>query len=106
MKSCIDRVKELLSDDSFLDMLAETQSVDELTQLFHNNGAELTTAQVEAFLSSFAENSTANELTEVELDSVSGGVSVISVVKNCYNWFKKGLNWGGKLAQWEKSLYK
>lgn len=105
MKSCIDRVKDLLNDDSFLDKLAVTQSVDELTQLFCTNGAELTPAQVEAFLSAIAESTTSNELTEIELDLVSGGAGVWSVVKKCYDWFKKGFSWGGKLAEWEKSLY-
>ena len=106
MKSHIKRVKELLNEDTFLNELAHAQTVDDVTQLFCKNGAELSPTQIEGFLAAVAESIKSDELTEIELESVSGGVSVIAVVKGCISWIKKGLSWGGKLAEWEKSLYK
>ena len=94
----------MLQDDAFLNNASNATSVEELTNLFNENGATLTNEQVLAFLNACENEETEGELSVVALDAVVGGkgVGVVTLIKKCIDGFKKGWSWGNKFYEWEQ----
>lgn len=106
MKIDIEKVKSLMNETAFLDQASECKSIEELTALYHANGVELSSEQVQGLLKAAEDSLTTEEISEADLDDVVGGASVWSTIKKCFGAFKKGWEWGNKFFEWEQSLYK
>lgn len=80
------RLKELDNDKEFLSELEKAKTDDELIEVFQKNGIDLTKKDIEDFLKSAAK---AEELSEEELNDVSGGKSEYYKFKLLWYVYKK-----------------
>lgn len=67
------RLKELFSDQKFVDALEAANKAEEVVRLLAENGIELNTEDAEAFLTA-RNKASEGELSEDALDDVAGGI--------------------------------
>ncbi len=90
------KLEQLAEDPEFLEALRNIQGSGWTGQIFESYGVELTEEEVQAFLSAMQEAQQLEELTDTDLDNVSGGRASHHVVI----WARRlGYRIGKKLAQ-------
>lgn len=94
-----EKITELLMDDSFLSKVDDAENYEELSNLFIENGADISPAEVEQLVSVVAQTNKTGELNEADLENVSGGWWVAGVY-SCYKAAKSGWNAGKKFSDW------
>lgn len=91
----------ILNDEAIMTQIANANTKEDMQTVFANNGLDMTMAEVDAFIQLMNSNNE-GEISESDLDSVSGGVvncvwvfsqaiiGVKKVAKTCWNagkWF-------------------
>lgn len=76
MNEVMNKIEELKHDPVFAEKIQKAESLSEVAKLFSDEGVKVTEAELQAE----AEKDN-DELNEDALDSVTGGVGVVAVVK-------------------------
>ena len=79
----LERVKALFSDKGFVDQIIGAKDISEVNVILRDNGIEISEDETKAFLKSLADyldGSNDDELSEADLDGVSGGVVIETAV--------------------------
>lgn len=69
-----EKIKELQDDKIFIEKLGKTDNVDEIQDLFRNKGIDLNKEDIEKVLAGEIVVNEHGEITEGELENVSGGI--------------------------------
>lgn len=72
-------IEEATKDDAFMEMLAKTENINDFSNALLQRGIEASSEQTETLFKA-VKSANADELGEDELDSVSGGIGVATVV--------------------------
>lgn len=94
-----ERVLELLQDDSFLEKVDTADGVEGLKKLFKENGVDMSSDEVKELVEFVASTSKTGEISEEELDNVSGG-SWIGTLQKMWKAAKWGWRAGVKFSDW------
>lgn len=86
MKDVEEKLRELDNDKEFLSELEKAKTNDELIEVFRKNGIDLTIKDIDDFLKLAVK---AEELSEEELNDVSGGKSKYYKLKLLWYIYKK-----------------
>lgn len=96
-----DKLAEILQNEDVMTKIANSNTKEEMQSIFFNNGLEMTIEEIDVFIK-FMNSDEAGEVSECELDSVSGGSFTVAwifsqactgikkVAKPCWNagrWF-------------------
>ena len=96
-------LEKLTDNEEFLAAYHKVESKNDLQQLFVQQGVELESEEIDAFVSALNGNN--EELDADARDSVAGGVDPLTVFKWAWNVVKKTGKWawekGKQLANWE-----
>lgn len=94
---------ELMNNPAFAEELLTTTSMEDTHKQFTRNGLDISleeTAEIVTALVAVSDRSTENngEISEDNLESVVGGINLIKVAYNTWNWGTKiaGLYWGSQ----------
>lgn len=80
------KLKDFNYDENFLLKLKNAKTIDEAVVAFKNNGINLSTDELISFLQSEQEK---GELSEIDLENISGGASIIRLASfaiKCFFW--------------------
>ena len=101
------KLKELLQNTKFLGEMEQTNSVEELKQVFNKNGLDLSIEEIKAFAKAMATmHKTDEEISESDLEAVAGGFGGFAgwVIMTAYSILKDtgkaAWNFGKKCANW------
>lgn len=101
----MERIEMLLQDEAFVSKMAECKTITELTQLFAENGAELTEDEVLELAKQGAAEAKGGELDEADLDNVAGGLRIFGFkISNPFTAIGKKLG-TGLGNYWENLIY-
>ena len=73
------KMEALVADKAFMEKLSKMESVEEITAALNEAGIEITVDEMDEGLEAFLASRN-GELSEENLDSVAGGISVVGVV--------------------------
>lgn len=83
------RLGEVIEDEAIVTSLSQARTKDEMQMIFANNGLEMSIEEVNDFIASM-NFACADELSELELEPVSGGgVTSKWILKTAYKSVKK-----------------
>ena len=91
-----EQVAQLLQNESFVDELSATSSVKEVQDVFAKRDIELSSAEVEEMMVAINATAKSGELSDEELDVVTGG----GWIGSCWKALKKGWDYGVKFCDW------
>ena len=75
------RIEELFNNEELINKFAEVKTPDELVSLFNENGVEFTDVSKEQLFDAFQKAKETDELSEDDLENVSGGFWFKVVIK-------------------------
>ena len=101
----IEKTTEIFNSEDFVKKMEEVPTPEELTEFMNTQGADITKDELCEISKIFAERSS-GEITEDELENVSGGGAMGKVAGAIWKGLKTGWNLGNKFADWEKNFYK
>ena len=81
-------VEELLNDKVFTEKLKAAKSLEEIADLFKEQGVDVTAEEIKAA----AKEKAGEELDEQDLENVAGGVKARTVLKIAY-WVVRTVRW-------------
>ena len=95
MKTTVERLNELFSNPAFLEKNARKSTLDEIFEAVSAEIPEITKAELDDYLTAVSKAMAEGEVTESDLDDVSGGgisaaavvgvvASVVGSVRGCY----------------------
>lgn len=91
-----EQVAQLLQNESFVDELSATSSVKEVQDVFAKRDIDLSSAEVEEMMVAINATAKSGELSDEELDAVSGG----GWLGSCWKALKTGWDYGVKFCDW------
>ena len=83
----IQKMNEILEDESLIKVLSEASSKEEMQQIFNDAGLEMSLEEIDAFINLM--NTSGGELNEAALSSVNGGVDALWIFSTSWKGIKK-----------------
>ncbi|MGN1025207.1 MAG: hypothetical protein ACI4P4_02260 [Faecousia sp.] len=97
MNKVTNKLSELFQDEAFMNKAGEASDLQEMQELFHENGVDLSEEELTTLLQMVSQEAATGELSEDELIDVSGG----GKLKDAWNAFKTGWDFYPKFKKAE-----
>ena len=102
----ISKLGALADNEAFIADLKSAESKNDLQNVLAKYGIDLTREETDVFASEIEKILTGREVSEAELEQVSGGVAAgWIIITQAIDWgkeiWKKCWSWGKKFANWE-----
>lgn len=81
------KLESLATNESFIEAMKEAENKDDIHRVFATHGLELNEEEMNEILKMISRMLNGEELSDIELESVSGGVSAATV----FGWAWKGV---------------